>query len=163
MERLYAPWRGAYVTKDKKHDGSCVFCDKVKDNNDDEDYILHRAEHSFIVMNLYPYNNGHVMLIPYEHLCNYEDVKDECIAEINKYNKILIKVMKDVLRADGFNIGYNLHQAGGAGIAGHIHQHIVPRWIGDSNFMPVLAETKVISEHLDATYNKLKNELRRYL
>ncbi|MDR2869882.1 MAG: HIT domain-containing protein [Deferribacteraceae bacterium] len=151
---LWAPWRGVYVTG-KKPEG-CVFCKQPEAGNDAAHYIVHRGESIFVMMNLYPYNNGHLMLIPYRHISDIIEMTDSETTEMAALLRRSIEVLRRVMSPEGFNIGYNMGAAAGAGIAAHLHQHIVPRWNGDTNFMPVVAEVKVISEHMDTTYAKLK-------
>ncbi|MDR2400191.1 MAG: HIT domain-containing protein [Deferribacteraceae bacterium] len=163
---IWAPWRGAYVAS--WHGGSaaagkdeCVFCTKFNENRDADNFILHRGERTVIIMNLYPYNNGHIMLIPVRHTADFELLTAEETAEMNLYKKLSVSALKKALNPDGFNIGMNLGSAAGAGIAQHLHEHIVPRWNGDTNFMPVLGETRVISEHMQTTYIKIKSCLEK--
>ncbi|GAB7141277.1 HIT domain-containing protein [Deferribacterales bacterium RsTz2092] len=160
MENMWSPWRGIYVTSPKGD--KCVFCEKARNPNDDEaNYVVHRGHVAFVVMNIYPYNNGHVMLMPYRHIPDILEFTGEEMAEMDALLRLSIQAIRSALSPEGFNIGYNIGTAAGAGIAGHIHQHIVPRWNGDTNFMPVLAEHKVISEHLDMTYKRIKDSFRR--
>ncbi len=158
MDRLWATWRMAYITGEYKNT-DCVFCNAPKNTKDEEVLILHRGCHCFIIMNLFPYNNGHVMVIPYRHTSDVTTLTDEESLEMMKFTRLIIKVMKNTLNPEGFNIGMNVGRSGGAGIADHLHMHIVPRWTGDTNFMPVVGETRVLSEHLEATYKKLYTAL----
>lgn len=154
MERLWAPWRMAYIEKPATTPG-CIFCNKPKEADDREQLILFRGEHCFLIMNLFPYNNGHLMVAPYRHTADVVGLDDAEQAEMMKLTRYCVRVMKDAFRPDGFNIGMNLGKTAGAGIADHLHMHVVPRWDGDSNFMPVLAETKVLPDALFSTYDKL--------
>ena len=136
----------------------CILCDKPEQNNDALNYILYRGEKNFIIMNSYPYNPGHLMVAPYRHIANLEELAGE---ERNEHFEIVgrgIKLLKQVLNPDGFNVGINIGRVAGAGIDDHIHTHIVPRWRGDANFMPVIADIKVIPEALASTYKKLKEK-----
>ena len=151
---LWAPWRGVYVTGEKSK--ACIFCEKPESGDDAACYIVHRGQHIYVIMNLFPYNNGHMMLIPYRHISSIIEMNAEETAEMALLLNRSIAVLTEVMSPEGFNIGYNMGAAAGAGIAAHLHQHIVPRWNGDTNFMPVIANTKVISEHMDVTYRKLK-------
>ncbi len=162
MDRLWATWRMAYITGEKKPEG-CVFCNAVKEVKDEEVLILHRGCHCFIIMNLYPYNNGHVMVIPYRHTSDIKSLTDDESLEMMQFVRLMTKVMQKTLNPEGFNIGMNVGRSGGAGIADHLHMHIVPRWTGDTNFMPVVSQTRVISEHLESTYNKLYTALKEEL
>lgn len=158
MDRLWAPWRMTYISGDHVDEG-CIFCNKPKETKDKANLILFRGEYSFIMMNLFPYNNGHLMVAPYKHTGNLEDLNDSELLEMMQLVQKSIKAMKRCMRPDGFNTGFNIGRAAGAGIADHVHFHIVPRWVGDTNFMPTLAGTKVISEHILKTYDKIYKEL----
>ncbi|WP_297071186.1 HIT domain-containing protein [Thermococcus sp.] len=157
MKQLWAPWRIKYI-RSPKHDG-CIFCDFPKEKRDREKLILYRGEHAFVIMNNYPYNPGHVMIAPYRHVGKWEDLNDEELLEIMKLSQLVIKALKRAMNPDGFNMGVNLGRVAGAGIDDHVHLHIVPRWNGDTNFMPVVDDTKVIPESLEETYNELKKEI----
>jgi ATP adenylyltransferase len=157
MEQIWAPWRIEYIAKPK--DSGCVLCQKPEQNNDDANFILYRGQSNFIILNAFPYNPGHLMVAPYRHVANIEDLtSDESREHFNLVKKSLA-LLKEVLRPGGFNIGLNIGKIAGAGIEEHLHTHIVPRWQGDVNFMPVLADTRVISEGLAATYKKLKGAM----
>lgn len=156
MERIWAPWRIEYFTQ-KKTEG-CIFCDKPREDKDEENYILYRGSRNFIIMNAYPYNPGHLLVVPYRHLGKLEEMNAE---ERNEHYEIVsraVTVLGKYTRTESFNIGMNLGRVAGAGIADHIHTHIVPRWNGDSNFMPVIAETRVISESMQSIYSQLKGK-----
>lgn len=154
MKVLWAPWRIEYI-RSPKHEG-CIFCDFPRENRDRERLILHRGRYSFVIMNNYPYNPGHVMIAPYRHVGRWEDLTDEELLEMMRLSQLMIKVIKKVMNPDGFNMGVNLGRVAGAGIEDHVHLHIVPRWNGDTNFMPVVADTKVIPESLQEAYDELK-------
>jgi ATP adenylyltransferase len=153
MKRIYAPWRYKYVS-DPNSEG-CIFCKAVKSENDRGNGVLFRGEFSFVLMNKYPYNNGHIMVAPYKHTGDYtalgEDEMLEMSALIGKWQEIIRKVMKP----DGFNIGMNIGRIAGAGFEDHLHYHVVPRWGGDTNFMPVIAGTKVIPMDVTEGYDLL--------
>ncbi|MBI4530463.1 MAG: HIT domain-containing protein [Candidatus Latescibacteria bacterium] len=155
MERLWAPWRVGYITGEQKIDG-CLFCVTFGERMDEENLILHRGETCFVIMNRYPYNNGHLMVVPIRHVGEVSGLTAEEQVEILSLTGRCITAITTVMHADGFNVGMNLGKVAGAGVADHLHLHIVPRWGGDTNFMPVLGETKVISEGLSETYKKLK-------
>ena len=157
MKVLWAPWRIEYI-RSPKHDG-CIFCDFPKENRDRERLILHRGKHAFVIMNNYPYNPGHVMVAPYRHVGKWEDLTDEELLEIMKLTQLMIRVIKKAMNPDGFNLGVNLGRVAGAGIDDDVHLHIVPRWNGDTNFMPVIADTKVIPESLQEAYDELKRAI----
>ena len=151
---LWAPWRGTYVTGGKPLSG-CVFCNNFKSADDKGNYLLFRGSSAFVIMNLYPYNNGHLMVVPVRHAGDILELSKEEFEEMGSLMRYSVKIIKEAMKAEGFNVGYNIGSAAGAGIAAHLHMHIVPRWNGDTNFMPVVSETKVISEHMDVTYAKL--------
>lgn len=152
---LWAPWRLAYVTTAHEQKG-CIFCEKPKENNDRENFILARFERTFVILNIFPYNTGHLMVVPYQHVPSLMELSDDELAELMKVAQIAERVLSQALNPQGFNIGLNLGQCAGAGIEGHLHIHIVPRWSGDTNFMPIIAETKIMPELLEQTYEKLQ-------
>ena len=163
MERLYAPWRSKYVTKDEKKIEGCVFCHIVNHPEDDEELgVLYRDKEFFIVMNRYPYSPGHFMIIPNLHTANLEELDEEVYAKMSIYAQKGVKLLKDVLQAHGVNIGMNLGKAGGAGIAEHIHMHLVPRWTGDTNFITSVGGTRVYSTDFEKIYKKLKEQSANY-
>ncbi|GBC73247.1 AP-4-A phosphorylase [archaeon HR04] len=157
MERLWAPWRIAYI--ERPSDEQCIFCTKPREGRDRKNLILMRGRHVFVILNAYPYANGHLMITPYRHVADPREVNDEEYAEIFSYLRLCISILKDALKADGFNIGMNIGKVAGAGIADHLHMHIVPRWNGDTNFMPVVGDTRIIPEYLERTYERLLLDL----
>ena len=154
MNKLWAPWRMDYI-RTPKEDG-CVFCKKHQSTKDRENLLLFRGEESFVLMNLYPYSNGHLMISPYKHTSNTNDISEIGNQEIMSLTNKSMEIIKNIMGADGFNIGANLGKAAGAGIEEHLHFHIVPRWIGDTNFMPVVGNTKVMVEGLQETWDSMK-------
>ncbi len=156
MEQIWAPWRIKYIQMAKIE--GCILCDKPKENNDTLNYILYRGKKNFIIMNSYPYNAGHLMIAPYRHIANLEELTDEELHEHFEIVSRSIKLLKQVFKPDGFNLGINMGKVAGAGINDHIHTHIVPRWQGDTSFMPVLSDVKIINEALTETYEKLKGK-----
>jgi len=154
MERLWSPWRMKYIVS-KKGEG-CIFCGKIAENDDQTSYVLHRGEKCYVMLNLYPYNNGHLMVSPYQHVPSLEQLEEDTLTEMMRMVNKSLKALRRAMRPDGFNIGVNIGKAAGAGIEQHVHIHIVPRWNADTNFMPVLSQTRVIPELLDETYRKLK-------
>ena len=158
MERLWAPWRMQYVAGAAKSEG-CIFCEKWKAGEDAENLLLCRGETCFTILNLFPYNNGHLMVVPVRHVADIVDLAPAEHAEMFRQMQRAVTALRETMRPHGFNVGFNLGQAAGAGIADHLHLHVVPRWTGDTNFMPVLGDTRVISEALEETYRKLKKEL----
>ncbi|MGY8760918.1 MAG: HIT family protein [Nitrospinaceae bacterium] len=153
MKQLWAPWRMEYVKSEKSDE--CIFCSLPKANEDTKNYILHRGQSAFIIMNIFPYNSAHIMVSPFRHIGCLTAQNDEEIKEMNDLTRRSIEIFRAVINPEGFNVGYNIGKAAGAGYDEHIHCHIVPRWTGDTNFMPVLGETKVHPEHLKTTYKKL--------
>ncbi|MBW1973663.1 MAG: HIT family hydrolase [Deltaproteobacteria bacterium] len=155
MKRLWAPWRMEYILKEK--DDVCIFCESFAEKKDRETLILFRGESSFIIMNRYPYNNGHLMVAPIRHIANLEDLSEKEKASIFSLIQLSIVCLKKALKPEGFNIGMNLGRIAGAGIEDHLHFHIVPRWAGDTNFMPVLSEVRVMPQLLQESYDQLYN------
>jgi len=154
MKHLWAPWRMSYI-KGEKH-VHCILCDKPKEDKDKENLILYRGEAGFVMVNLYPYNNGHLMITPYQHARSPEELPDVTLNELMLLLKKSIKVLREAFSPDGMNVGLNLGAAAGAGIDDHMHFHIVPRWGGDTNFMTIVADVRVVPESLEETYQNLK-------
>lgn len=153
MDRLWAPWRSKYIYL-RKHKG-CIFCKKTSGAK--TGHVISKSRSAFAMLNLYPYNNGHVMVAPYRHVKSLELLNDEELLDIlHLVNRVKSSIDR-ALKPDGYNIGLNIGKTGGAGFAGHVHVHIVPRWAGDTNFMPLIAGTKVVSESLEAMKSLLKN------
>lgn len=157
MEHIWAPWRIEYVLREKEK--GCILCDKPKEGEDSDNLILYRGERNFVIMNNYPYNPGHLMVAPYRHIADLQGLSAEELYEHFDIVRRSATALSEALNPDGFNIGINIGRVAGAGVVGHIHTHIVPRWQGDTNFMPVIAEAKVIAEGLAATYAKLKGKI----
>ena len=153
MKQLWAPWRMEYLKSDKSED--CIFCSLPREGDDTKNYILYRGQSAFIIMNIFPYNSAHLMVSPFRHFGCLPEQDTSEIMELNQLTHKCIEILRAVINPDGFNIGYNIGKAAGAGYDEHVHCHIVPRWTGDTNFMPVLGETKVHPEHLKTTYKKL--------
>jgi ATP adenylyltransferase len=154
MNQIWSPWRMEYIQGNKP--GGCIFCDKPREQRDEENLILLRGQHCFVLMNRYPYTNGHLMVAPYEHVDMPTKMSPEALGEMMTLVNACLETLKDAMHPDGFNIGMNLGASAGAGIKDHIHMHVVPRWIGDTNFMPVIGQTRVIVEALAASYQKLR-------
>ena len=154
MDNLWAPWRMQYVRAPKKNTEE-TFLKKLEDGNDEENLVLFRGEHSFVCMNLYPYNNGHIMILPNNIVEKPEELDDVTQFEIMKIASLSMKIIREKMNAEGFNFGANIGASAGAGIAEHLHFHIVPRWKGDTNFMPVVGNTKVNVQGLQDTYDEL--------
>jgi ATP adenylyltransferase len=164
MRTLWAPWRAEYIycaggqqSTSRRH---CLFCNLLKSKDDAANLIIYRGQRAFIVMNRFPYNNGHVMVAPTRHVATLEKLSAEEGAELFGLVQKSLAVLRRGLKPQGFNVGANLGRVAGAGVAGHLHIHVVPRWQGDVNFMPLLSETKVISEHLSETYDRLRRQFR---
>jgi ATP adenylyltransferase len=160
MDRLFAPWRMEYILSNSddsqiKGDG-CIFCDFPKLGDDEKNLILHRGAECFVILNAFPYNPGHLMVVPYRHTADLTGLKAEELAEMMSLCQKAVSVLTDVMNPHGFNLGMNLGKVAGAGIDQHLHMHIVPRWNGDTNFMPVIGEVRVISEALSSSWKRLK-------
>lgn len=166
MKNLYAPWRSSYAasTEDSKKENAlkndCVFCTQLQENNDEKHFILKRYKHCFVVLNKYPYNAGHLMVLPLSHEKSLENLSADARHEIMDATSHCVKVVEKVLRAEGVNIGLNIGKASGAGIPSHLHMHILPRWNGDTNFLPTLADIKVVSFDLKEIFDLLKPEFK---
>jgi len=159
VDRLWAPWRSVYVGEKPKEE--CVFCEKLdaSTDKDQQNYVLYRGDKVFVLLNIYPYSNGHIMVVPKKHVGDLEELNPDEMLELFTVSQLMVRVQRRAYKPAGFNVGINLGKAAGAGIPGHMHMHIVPRWQGDTNFMPVLGDLRVISESLEITYNKLKQAL----
>lgn len=156
MKHLWAPWRIAYIQMEKPQ--GCILCERPRQDADALNYILYRGDQNFVIMNSFPYNPGHLMVAPYRHIASPEDFRREELIEHYRMVNRCITVLQEVFKPAGFNLGMNLGKVAGAGIAEHIHTHIVPRWQGDTNFMPVVADTRVVPQALAETYDKLKGK-----
>jgi ATP adenylyltransferase len=157
MKTLWAPWRIEYITGEKEK--GCIFCNKPQEGKDNENLILYKGETSFIIMNRYPYSNGHLMVVPYKHTNSMSELNDSERLELMNLTTKCIEIL-DIMKPDGFNVGMNLGTAGGAGIDDHLHFHIVPRWNGDTNFMPLIGDVKVMPEYLEDTYKTLSEKIK---
>lgn len=156
MDHLWTPWRYQYVTKAEPSSG-CVFCDAAGGTDDRQTLIVHRAAHNFIILNRFPYTNGHVMVVPFQHVASLQDLEEAALAEMMGLARDCEQHLREIYQPDGLNVGMNIGKSAGAGITNHIHMHILPRWTGDTNFMSVTAGTRVLPEELSATWEKLKN------
>ncbi len=159
MKHIWAPWRMEYLKK-KDRERGCIFCKRGK-KQFRHDYVLHRGKKMFVMLNKYPYTNGHLMIIPYRHTAKLESLNGAETTEFFSLIKQAMRVLRQQFRPGGFNIGINLGRPAGAGIVDHIHLHIVPRWVGDTNYMPLLGEIRLISEHLQETFQRLKTAWRK--
>lgn len=159
MEIKFTPWRMTYIKRgEKPGEDGCVFCamSAATRDHDGDNLILYRGENCLVVMNLYPYNTAHLMVVPYTHTADLPELDDTTAGELFTLTRRCVRILSDVYQAHGFNLGMNLGTIAGAGIAEHLHMHIVPRWIGDTNFMPIVGGLKLIPEDLDTTYARLK-------
>jgi ATP adenylyltransferase len=158
MDRLWTPWRYRYVST-AQPSGGCIFCEKAASTDDRGNYIVLRAERNFVILNLYPYTSGHLMIAPYEHVATLAAAPQETLHEMMRLTARAEKALGQLYRPDGFNIGMNVGESAGAGVAGHIHMHVLPRWTGDGSFMTTVSETRVLPETLDTTYDRVKAAL----
>jgi ATP adenylyltransferase len=156
LDRLWSPWRSEYITSGNLESGGCVFCEiQIRPDQDEANLIVYRAVHCFIVLNRYPYTSGHLLIVPNEHVGELDSAAKQITDEMMDLTKRSQTALLEVYQPDGFNVGMNLGKAAGAGIADHIHIHILPRWAGDTNFMTTVGETRVLPEDLTTTYQKL--------
>jgi ATP adenylyltransferase len=155
MKHLWSPWRMAYI-EGTPTDSTCIFCDYLKEEDGPENLILYRGNHAFVILNRFPYTNGHMMVVPYQHASSLEMLDRDTLTELMLLTNQTTAVLRQVYNADSFNIGINVGLPAGAGVADHVHIHVVPRWSGDTNFMSTTAETRVIPEALEQTYARLK-------
>ncbi|MEK7698692.1 MAG: HIT domain-containing protein [Nitrospirota bacterium] len=157
MKRLWAPWRMEYILAENKNK-TCLFCDisKANKSNDKKNLILYRGKYCFVIMNRYPYNSGHLLVVPYFHAPAFDGLSDKMLFDLIKAADKSVAILRKALSPDGFNIGLNFGKVAGAGMEQHMHIHIVPRWTGDTDSMPIISEIRVMPEHLMKTYSKLK-------
>jgi len=156
MEHLWTPWRSTYITAANKGETACIFCAAAAQDNDEQTLVVHRAQHCFVILNRYPYTNGHLMIAPYAHVSRLNEASEQAVHELTDLARDAERVLEETYNPDGLNLGMNLGRAAGAGIAEHIHMHMLPRWNGDANFMTTIASTRIIPEALSDTYTKLK-------
>jgi ATP adenylyltransferase len=156
MDHLWTPWRSTYIEgTNREEPATCLFCRAVN-RPDEENFVLHRGEHAFVMLNLYPYSTGHLMVAPYIHVSRLNEADDEVTTEIMRLARRAELVLEEVYEPHGLNVGLNLGEAAGAGIAGHIHLHVLPRWKGDANFMTVVGHTRIMPEAIETTYRKVR-------
>ncbi len=163
MERMWSPWRSRHIERahaSAEDEGGSLFARLLAEEQDEKNYILWRGPHVFVIMNLYPYNNGHIMIVPNRVVATYEALTVDEQVEMARVLDRCIRWLRHALRPEGFNVGMNLGLAGGAGIPDHLHMHVVPRWRGDTNFMPTIGDIKVVPEALENTYHKLRQAIR---
>jgi ATP adenylyltransferase len=159
MDYLWTPWRYRYITDAGKNDAGCVFCDAVNAGDDHRMLIVFRGQKNFVILNRYPYTSGHVLIVPYAHEATLAASRPETLEEMMQIAQRLQAVMETLYRPHGYNLGMNLGSAAGAGIAGHLHLHVLPRWFGDASFMSTVGETRVEPEELEVTYQRLSQAL----
>ncbi len=155
MKQLWAPWRLAFIEQ-ASHGSGCIFCEKPARKRDGQSFILRRSRHAYVLMNIYPYSNGHLLIAPYRHIASLEKLPEPVLLDMLQLVQRSLKAIGKAYSPEGFNIGVNQGRAAGAGIEHHIHLHVVPRWGADTNFMPILGETRVLPQHLEASYTRLK-------
>ncbi len=160
MEHIWAPWRLDYVVAEKPD--NCILCEKRDTPERDEaNYVLYRAEQSYVLLNTFPYNSGHVMVVPFRHVSNLTDLSDSEAGELMRTARWCVEALQETVGAEGINIGMNIGQPAGAGIDDHIHLHIVPRWAGDTNYMTTVANTRIVPQSLEDSANQLRPVIRR--
>ena len=161
-QRIWAPWRLAYVKDASEGPGEeCIFCVKPAAEDDERNLIVHRGERCFVILNLFPYTNGHMMVAPYEHVATLPELDSESIAELMALGQRGMRALEETYSPHGYNVGFNQGRVAGAGVEDHIHMHVVPRWGGDNNFMPVLADTRVMPQSLEDSYAALRERFER--
>jgi ATP adenylyltransferase len=162
MDYLWTPWRYAYITTATKSEpaGGCIFCELPK-LSDPEAKIVHRGKHCFVILNSFPYTSGHVMIVPFAHLDELSKLPEPAAHEMMGLSQQMERVLRQVYSPDGINLGMNIGRAAGAGVAGHVHMHVLPRWVGDTNFMTVTGETRVLPETLEVTYKRIRAALEK--
>ena len=160
MKQLWAPWRIEYILGPKP--GDCIFCSMPQEDRDRDNLILYRGSSNFIIMNRYPYNCGHLMIVPYYHTSSFQGLDSSTLNEMIALTRASAECLGEAMKPEGINTGLNIGQAAGAGIREHLHMHVVPRWAGDSNFMAVMDEIRVIPEHLKKTYDKLHDVIGKH-
>lgn len=158
MDYLWTPWRYAYVSNAGLVPG-CVFCNAAELGDDEKARITFRGEHCFVILNTFPYTSGHVMIVPYQHLDELQKLAPPAAQEMMGLSQRLERVLRDLYHPDGVNLGMNIGKAAGAGVAGHIHMHVLPRWVADANFMTVVGETRMLPESLDVTWKRIKDAM----
>jgi ATP adenylyltransferase len=161
VERLWSPWRHAYVTRDEREPAGCVFCHI--DSPEAQALVLHTGPTAFVILNLYPYNGGHTMVVPRRHVATLAGLRDEELVAIARLTRLTEMALTEVYQPQGMNIGLNLGRPAGAGLVDHVHVHLVPRWNGDTNFMPVVGQVRVLPETLDTTATRLRPVLARLI
>jgi ATP adenylyltransferase len=157
MDFLFTPWRYAYITA-ANVPGDCLFCGLLQAKDDEKSLIVHRAKYCFVMLNAFPYTSGHVMIVPYDHVDELSKLSQPAAQEMMELTRRMEGVLRELYRPEGINLGMNLGKAAGAGVAGHIHMHILPRWFGDVNFMSSIGETRVLPQDLPTTYKRIRSK-----
>jgi ATP adenylyltransferase len=160
MNHLWSPWRMEYIENHNKEEG-CVFCNAQAKEDSAENLIAHRGDRAYVILNRFPYTSGHLMVIPFVHVSTLEELDAPTRAEMMELTSCCTTVLKSIYKPQGFNVGLNMGEAAGAGVLGHVHIHIVPRWKGDTNFMLSVGQTRVLPERLEDTYERVKNEFQK--
>jgi ATP adenylyltransferase len=160
MDYLWTPWRYAYVSSSQRS-GGCIFCDAPKENDDAKMLIVERGQHCFVILNAFPYTPGHVMVVPYAHVDELQKLPVEAAHEMMSLSQRMETLLRELYKPDGINLGMNIGKAAGAGIAGHIHMHVLPRWVADSNFVSVIGETRILPELLEETWSRMRAALQK--
>ena len=155
MDRLWTPWRMNYLQGETPTPEGCIFCVQPQ-SKDTEAHILQRGDHCYVILNRFPYNSGHLMVVPYAHVATLDGLEADAAAELMVLTQLSLRVLREAYAPQGFNLGMNIGEAAGAGVAGHVHLHIVPRWAGDTNYMTITGETRIIPEWMDQTYERLR-------
>jgi ATP adenylyltransferase len=155
MDHLWAPWRSTYM-KNKGDRSRCIFCDAANSDRDEDTLVVHRAQFNFVILNRYPYTSGHLMIAPYQHVSRLQQVDDQTTDEMMRLARLAERLLEEAYRPQGLNVGMNLGEAAGAGIEQHIHLHVLPRWLGDANFMTTIGDARVLPEDLAKTFAKLQ-------
>ena len=155
MDYLWTPWRYQYITS-PAGTAECVFCAAARNPDDHASFIVHRGQKNFVILNRFPYTSGHLMVVPYQHVSEIEEPDEDAAAEMMRLTRKCVRILKALYRPDGLNLGMNLGKSAGAGIAGHLHMHVLPRWTGDTNFMTAVGETRVLPETLEETWTRVR-------
>lgn len=163
MKNIWAPWRMSYLRRKKEKRERCMFCRVLSDDHDAVNLVMHRSTHAVIMLNRYPYSNGHMMIVPLYHIASLEDLEPDTMKAMGELTQIALHTLRVAYKPEGFNVGVNIGEAAGAGVPGHVHTHVLPRWKGDTNFMTTVAETRVVPEELEATLNHLQQIMKGLL
>jgi ATP adenylyltransferase len=155
MQHLWAPWRSTYLKNKEDHRIRCIFCEAAASGQDQATLVVHRARLNFVILNRYPYTSGHLMIAPYQHVSRLQQVDEQTVEEMMRLTRVSERIIEEVYKPQGLNVGMNLGEAAGAGIEQHIHLHVLPRWMGDANFMTTVGDTRVIPEAMELTFAKL--------